>query len=433
MSKKNAGLIFIIAFFLSIIFINLISMQDFFRIDLTRAKVYTLSKASVKIMKNLEDVMVVTAYFSDDIPMPYAGYARYVQDLLEEYRASSKGKLSFEFIDPSYEETSEDKAKKKQMERDIFGRLVREPTHIESELMMLGIEPVEIRMLEDDKQQTKRAYMGLVIRYQGKQEVISVVQDVSNLEKEMTLLMQKLIRKKQPVVALYNDVTYASLYKWKELASKSVSLKEIQDIERVEDWQDADALIVAGFSKNISANVLNKMDEFIKAKKGVALLFDRFSVNVQSFKTNPLSGFETLKSEWLLTYGIEIADALVADINCATLNVSEQRGGMLLNVPVRYPFIPEVQSLNQESTLTHGLSGILLPFTSSLQIKKVSEINATVLASSSKNSWIEMGDVDTNPHRDWQDAQVSPSGPHVLMAQISSDKNSWRFIVSGTS
>ncbi len=439
MLKKNATIVVTIALLLSVLFINLISLHKFIRIDLTKEKKYTLSPASVKTMQGLEDVMSLTAYFTDGLPMPYASYPRYVQDLLEEYRSVSLDKLSFEFLDPMYEETASDKVKKKEATRDVFGRLVREPTSVESELMEIGIEPVEIRMIEDDQQQTKRAYMGIVIHYQGKQEVIPVVQNLLDLEKEITLLMRKLIRKKLPIVALVSDVPHASLSKWIHLASQSAVIKEVQFTQNAEELNEVDALIIAGNPKKLSKNILVKIDEFVRAGKGVALLIDRFGIDTQTFQA-----YQEEESvlfpvwDWLSSYGVVMGYDLVADANCAHINLNEEQDGMLLNVPIRYPFIPEISVLDQDSLLTRGLTGVMLPFVASLQLKNSAHIQTVALASSSKNSWVEIAPINTNPKRDWGDGQLSVTGPHVLVAQVKnkamqSNEKNWRLLVSGTS
>ena len=74
------------------------------------------------------------AYFSADMPAPYSNNARYVRDLLDEYHSRSDGNFRYEFIDPLGAETEEDKEKKKETKRDIFGREYRDSTTIEKEL-----------------------------------------------------------------------------------------------------------------------------------------------------------------------------------------------------------------------------------------------------------------------------------------------------------
>src|ERR1044071_4914502 len=166
----------------SLVLLNFISIGFFHCFYLTHDKAFTLSEATKDTMKDLDNPVKVNAYFTENLPPPFSDNARYVKDLLEEFRAASHGNLSFEFIDPQSQETTEDKEKKKDVKRNIFGQAVREKTSVETDLESQGITPVTVRVFEEDQAQTKRAYMGLSIRYGEEKESIPVVQDMSTLE-----------------------------------------------------------------------------------------------------------------------------------------------------------------------------------------------------------------------------------------------------------
>src|SRR5688500_10982776 len=100
----NATL-FVVAGLGILVLLNVLGVVAFGRVDVTRDQVYTLSRASKDAVSQLEDPITVTAYFTENLPAPYSANARYVRDLLQEYRTAAKGKLSFEFIDPSGQET----------------------------------------------------------------------------------------------------------------------------------------------------------------------------------------------------------------------------------------------------------------------------------------------------------------------------------------
>ena len=111
-----------------VVLVNILGVAWFVRFDLTEDGLYSLSEASRTTVAHLDDPVSIRAYFTDDLPAPYSSRARYVQDLLDEYATYSRGMLRYQFIDPVQEETEEDKVKKKEVRRDIFGRAVRERT-----------------------------------------------------------------------------------------------------------------------------------------------------------------------------------------------------------------------------------------------------------------------------------------------------------------
>lgn len=418
MKKKNNSIVLIIGIIAVVILVNLISLQGFFRIDLTRDHKFTLSQASIDTVRNLGDTMTVSAYFTENLPPPYAQHARYVKDLLEEYLAASHGHFAFEFTDPATSETEEDKAKKKEMKRDIFGRLVREPTTVETELSELGLQPVEIRVIEDDQQQTKRAFMGIVIRYQEKHEVIPVVQNLPDLEKDMTSLMRKLTRVREPKLGVIRDVSGPHIEKVSQALKQNMGVIPVDLTEDKEIGDDFDALLLVGSGEHFGDKGAQKIDRYLRKGKSAAFLMDRFNVDPRSFQQQPVGPrskaheiFDLLKS-----YGIEIDSSLVADASCASLNMQENRGGFVFSLPIKYPFVPELMNLSFESPITKGLSGVILPFVSKLNITQKEGLNVDVLAKSSKVSWLEKEPLDLNPRRNWGESKIEPDGPYPLIA-----------------
>lgn len=97
----------------AVLLINWVSGLEFFRIDLTQGKVYTLSDGTKQILKNLDEPVTLRFYVSqgdDNMPLPLKGYARRVEDLLREFKAASKGKLVIEKLDPQPDSDAEDTA-----------------------------------------------------------------------------------------------------------------------------------------------------------------------------------------------------------------------------------------------------------------------------------------------------------------------------------
>ncbi|MBX5482467.1 MAG: GldG family protein [Myxococcaceae bacterium] len=416
---KNANVL-VAAVVGSLILLNLIALKTFWRVDVTRDHAYTLSQGTKETLEKLEDPVTITAYFTGQLPAPYSGNARYVRDLLTEYRSASKGKLSFEFIDPSQEETEDDKATKNEIKRDIFGRAYREPTSVEKELASLGVAPVEIRVVEDDQMQTKRAYMGLVIRHQEKKEVIPVVQNVATLEYDLTSLIRKLTRPKMPVIGIVQGHGEPALDE--KLRTLQASLSEMYEVrpidlsskEKVDD--DVDALWIIGPKTAFKTNELKAVDQFLMKGKSAAFFLDSVQVDTRTFQpTETQHGLSDLLSTW----GITVSDKLVADARSGHLNVQERRGFMVVSMPVPYPFIALLQKLEGDSPVSQGLTGITFPFATQVSATPGDGRTVTVLARSSEKSWLESRPYNIDPRRDWRSETIVPTGPYDLMVQVS--------------
>ena len=412
--------VFVLAVLGSLVLLNVLGLGAFARLDVTRDKAYTLAPASRDTMASLEEPVTVTAYFTEQLPPPYAGNARYVKDLLAEYRAASKGKLSFEFIDPTSQETDEDKEAKKELKQDIFGRRFREPTSIERELAQLGVQPVEIRVVEEDQMQTKRAYMGIVISHQEKKEVIPVVQDTRNLEYDLTSLVRKMTRPKQPVLGIVQGhgepELREKLNRLQVILSQLYQVRPLDLTGKTQVDDEVDALLVLGPRTAFKPAELKAVDQFLMKGKSAAFFVDAIHVDLKTFEPTPAdSGLASL----LATYGVTVGDKLVADVQSAHLNVQERRGFMVVNMPVPYPFIPELARLELDSPITQGLAGVTFPFTTSLTAKAPEGAQVTVLARSSPKSWLEPKPYNIDPRRDWRTEQVNTTGPYDLMVQVS--------------
>jgi gliding-associated putative ABC transporter substrate-binding component GldG len=417
--SSNAN-IFLAATLGCLVLLNILGLRTFGRFDATREQLYTLSQASQDTLSKLEDPVTVTAYFTEDLPPPYSSNARYVRDLLEEFRAASKGQLSFEFLDPMSQETAEDRETKRETKRDIFGRVFREPTSVERELAQVGVQPVEIRVIEDDQMQTKRAYMGIVIKHQEKKEVIPVVQDIRTLEYDLTTLVRKLTRPKTPVIGVVQGHEAPSLYeKLTRLQTLLSQMYEVRPVdlsgkERVD--ADIDALLVIGPKTAFQPQELKALDQFIMEGKSVAFFLDSVQVDLKTFQPSEAThGLGPL----LATYGVQVGEQLVADVESAQLNVQERRGFMVVSLPVPYPFVPMLERLEGDSPVTEGLSGVTLPFSTTVTATAPEGAQATVLAKSSRKSWLENKPYNVDPRRDWRSETVTPNGPHPLMVQVS--------------
>jgi len=402
----------------SLALLNVLSVRAFARADLTQDKMYTLSAASKDTMKGLTEDVTVTAYFTSELPAPYSSNARYVRDLLEEFRAASKGKLNFEFLDPMAAETEEDKAAKKDVKRDIFGRQFREQTSMEKELAATGIQPVEIRVIEDDQQQTRRAYMGIVIKHQEKKEVIPVVQSTNTLEYDLTSLIRKLTRTKVPVLGLVLSGPDAQekLQKVGAILSQLYSVKPVDLAQAATIPDDVDGLFIVGPRTPFSPAAQRAVDQFIMKGKSVAFFLDAVDVDIKTFEGTPVQhGLAPM----LASYGVTLGDSLVLDVKSAQLNIQERRGFMVVSQPVPYPFIPMLERLEGDSAITAGITGVTFPFAVSVSAQGTATRTAKVLAQSSAKSWLEKAPFNTDPRRDWRNETITPTGAYPLMVEVS--------------
>ncbi|MGD8384520.1 MAG: Gldg family protein, partial [Lysobacterales bacterium] len=83
------------------------------RVDLTQHKLYTLSKGTLHILKNMDEPVKFTLYFSEDasrdLPQ-FRSYARWAEEMLQEFADRSGGKLTLNRVNPEPFSPEEDQA-----------------------------------------------------------------------------------------------------------------------------------------------------------------------------------------------------------------------------------------------------------------------------------------------------------------------------------
>ena len=129
---------------------------------------YSLSSSSRKIVENLDDLLTMKVYFSDNLPNELGNTRRFLQDILEEYGAWSDD-VRFFFHNPESDTDLEEQARKD------------------------GIQPVQMQVIENDKVEIKKVYLGMVLLYENKKEVIPVIQTTAGLEYMISTKIKSLI------------------------------------------------------------------------------------------------------------------------------------------------------------------------------------------------------------------------------------------------
>ncbi len=170
--------------------VNIVGITLFFRADLTKDKIYSLSQASQDVVATLSEPLSIKVFFSKDLPAPHNNTERYLRDLLEEYSAKGKKYFNYTF----YDVTQED------------GALSQKADESRDMAKDYGINPIQIRIMENDEVKFKNAYMGLVILHGDLMEKIEAITDTNGLEYKLTTAIQKMNNKVSALLRLNEKV-----------------------------------------------------------------------------------------------------------------------------------------------------------------------------------------------------------------------------------
>ncbi len=203
-----------------VVLLNLAGITLFFRIDLTKNRLYSISKESKRVVSTLSEPLSIDIFFTKDLPAPYNNIERYLHDLLDEYSVYANKYFNYHFYDISPKETGS----KKNIENQ---RLARD----------YGIHPVQIQVIQKDEVKFQKAYMGLVMIHGDLVERIPTITSTDGLEYRLTTTIEKLNNKISALLRLPGKI-HVRLFMSSSLerVAPLMNLKGLQELpERFRD------------------------------------------------------------------------------------------------------------------------------------------------------------------------------------------------------
>jgi gliding-associated putative ABC transporter substrate-binding component GldG len=383
--------------------VNLISTQVFTRVDLSEGNIYTLSRASRDLVRNLDETVVAKAFFTPDLEPPYNSIETYLRDLLDDYKAYSGGQFDFEFVDPGSDSL------------------------MEQEAMNYQIQAGQINVVRKDKLEVKKVYMGLVLIYEDRHETLPMIQNTAGLEYDISSTVKRLTAVQRTRVGFLQGFGapdfFQGLKTVRQILERNYDLAPVRLIQNQMVPDDIDVLIVSGLNQELDEWSKYAIDQFIMRGGKTAFLVNKVDANLQNQQARPARlGLDP----WMSQYGIKINDDLVQDRRSGMINVQEPRGFMIMSYAMPYPFFVQVVNFNKEHPMVKDLEDVMLYFSSTIDTSLASDkgLSLTPLFSSSDKTKLQTGrfDISPAPRIDYSDYL---EGPYVLAAAVSGEFHSY--------
>jgi len=342
MKKLNTSSILSIVFLLGIlVMVNAIGIRYFMRADFTSAKMYSLSKASKDIVSGVEDKILVKAYFSPNLPGQYAGVERYLRDMLEEYRSYSRGHLDYEFIDPGNEKA------------------------LEEEALSFQIQPRQFRSIVKDKIEVIKGYTGAVFIYGDKKETIPVIDQVGNLEYEITSLIGRITTDRQTILGITStgsEQEKQMMQRLYEALARNYNVQPV-DLNNVIGC-GADALLVMAPRQPLTEWQLFNLDQYLINGGKLGMFMNWYRADVQQAMQAMPYGLNV--NSFLNNYGLGLGEDMISDASSATVGVQQKQGLFMVTQPVQMPYFPIIQTFNSDHIITRDLQQLQTYYPSSV-------------------------------------------------------------------
>jgi gliding-associated putative ABC transporter substrate-binding component GldG len=348
-----------------VILINIISFRFFVRGDFTADQRYSLSQATKDIIGNLDAPVTVTAYFTENLPPDIESVKREFKDLLVEYANYSDGQVVYEFINPNENQQTEMEAQKN------------------------GVRPLVINVREKDQMKQQRAYLGAVIRYKDKKEIIPFIKPGAAMEYALSSAIKKITVKNKPGVGFlqgHGEPSLDEMQQEQKLLDVLYNVKTVKFTDTTGVPKTISTLVIVAPKDSFSQRDLNYLNSFVR--RGGKILAAVNSVD-GDFTTQQGKVVKTNFLDWLKNFGVNVEKKFVVDINCSNVMVRQQQGLFVMSTPVRFPYIPTITTFAKHP-ITEGLESVMLKFASPVvATPKDSSVKATILAKTSVKSGLK--------------------------------------------
>lgn len=393
MAKKiwihgSNALAFALVVLLILAVINFLSYRRFVRADLTEDKRYTISGSTKNVLKRLDDVVTINAYYSSK-PAQVAEWRRGVRDVLDEYRAFSN-QLQINFIDPTGFDDGE-----------------------KQELSFRGITELQLNVFEKDKAEIANVYVSVAVAYGGKEEVLSRVTDTASLEYDLTAAILKVTAKEIKTLGFLagheeldiDSQTHALLRQQldnNQDGQYNIRKVTIEGGEAIN--QDISTLVIAGPKSVLTEREKYEIDQHIMRGGRAVFLIDSIRTQEIGLQATPLS---TGLNDLLEHYGVKLGNNLVVDPPGEMTQFRMGRGITIQPYPYfigvrnqyRYMSGESSEGLSGEHIITSEMEKLVLPWASSLELlpQEGNAIQVTALAKTSNGAWTTQSPYNLDP------------------------------------
>lgn len=370
-----------------LILVNILSGYIFTRLDLTKDKLYTLSDVSKNLVKNLDDKLTVKAYFSEDLPAPYNNNRRFLKDLLDDYRAYSSRNLQYEFIAMDEEK-------------------------LEPEAQRYGIPPVQVQVVKEDKLEVKKAYMGVVFLYEDKQETLPVIQNLDNLEYEISSTIKRITSKTIQKIGFltgHGEPSFQEMKNIYQLLSKQYQTTTVDVKSNNPVPNDVGALLIISPTSRLSEPEKYQIDQYIMRGGKTAFLLNMINANLKQQFAQPA---DLNLDDMLMNYGVKVNSDVIIDAACASVTIMQQQGFLTFQNQIPYPALPIASDFNENVSMVKGLKNLVFFFVSSIDTSLSSSkgVKSTVFIRSSRKSGRQKEFFMIDPTIKYPDKNFNESG-----------------------
>jgi gliding-associated putative ABC transporter substrate-binding component GldG len=391
MKSRKALLYFIILIVGVIALVNILANRFFLRLDLTQDNRYTLSKATKNILKNLDEPVTITAYFTKKLDPSFDNIRKEFEDLLTEYHAISKGMVVYDIKDPMKDEK------------------------VEQEAQQAGVMELQIQVRENDQFKAQKAYLGAVVQMGEKSEVIPAIGQTQGMEYSLSTAIKKLTVKERPVVGILQGHGEPPLQQLQQALTEMEVLNTVEPVtlsDTTDVLSNIEALAIIAPKDSFSKNQLDQLSRFLASGRGIFVAINRVGADQSNQYGEPVT---TGLEDWLSKLGVDVGNNYIVDVQCPVVTLQQQQGQYISLKPVQFYFFPLINKF-RDHPITSGLEQVILQFASPVTYTGDSAITFTPLATTSEKAGTKASYSLYEVDKEWSDSDFPMSEITVAAA-----------------
>lgn len=271
------------------------------RLDLTEGRVFSLSPASVKLVRKLPDPVTLTLYASRELPPEAEVALRDVRDTIVDYQGVSRGRV-----------------------KAVIKRSGNRPGDMEK-VAAAGVQVVQFNVLRQDEYQVKQGHLGLTIEYRDKRETIPFVNQTENLEYQLSGLIRKVSSDKRKKIGfILGDKARGQVdpmnmgggqnngyLAWQEQLREQYDVEDLDLTDKKTIPKDTDVVVIAGFTGDVDTGTVPSVERFLEEGGSVMALVDAVNVDEMTMQVSPVDNDLT---KFAADQGLKVEAKLLFDM-----------------------------------------------------------------------------------------------------------------------
>lgn len=372
-----------------VVAINYVASLVHFRFDLTAEKRYTLSSPTKRLLRNLNDQVVIDVFLAGDLPADFRNLRNNAEELLQEFRENSKA-VTYRFHRPGQ------------------GMAAGERENYLLYLDSLGLGPtnVQVQSKAGESQEESLVYPSALVTYKKNVYPVNILQGLESsgietlntaaalLEYKFANAIQKVTQERPAVIGYLAGNGEPLSYNVYDLIERTLKPNYGFGFVPIDSVPviplDFDAVIVMKPTVTFSDRQKLKLDQYIMHGGKVLWLIDNLYAEMDSLMRSQ-SDFVAYDrnlnlEDQLFKYGVRINADLVQDVQCDRLPLAVGNFG---NQPqlqlVPWPYFPLLSSYTN-NPIAKNLNNVLSIFPNSIDTVEAEGISKTILLATSDHS-----------------------------------------------